>query len=334
MHLFTPAVLVLALVTILLPGELEVRASSAAASSNNSASFSAVQAQRDLRSSLRIERDVVYKTTEKMKLKLDLYLPKAKPKAKHGRGVIVWIHGGAWLAGSKNRVHPWMLELTQHDYAVVSVQYRLSQQAIFPAQIHDCKAAIRWIRGNAEKYDLNPDCIVVAGASAGGHLVALLGTSGGVKALEGETVHMGESSRVQGVIDFFGPTDLLLMGKQSGPDSRIDHDAANSPESKLIGASIQDHPEKTRKANPMQYVSKDDAPFLIFHGDKDDVVPYQQSVILHEALEKVKVPTTLVRVKGAKHGFPITTAYRKQIKAFLDKHANPKKINPKESGSK
>lgn len=293
-----------------------------------------MQSQRALMSKLIVERDVVYKTTEKMELKLDLYVPKAKPKAKHGRGVLVWIHGGAWLAGSKDRVHPWMLELTQHDYVVVSVQYRLSQQAIFPAQIHDCKAALRWLRAHAEKYELNRDCIAVAGASAGGHLAALLGTSGDVKSLEGESVHVDESSRVQAVIDFFGPTDLLLMGKQSGADSKIDHDAADSPESKLIGASIQDHPEKTRKANPMQYVSKDDPPFLIFHGDKDDVVPYQQSVILHEALKKVKVSSTLVRVKDAKHGFPITPEYRRQIKAFLEKYANPEKINPKESGSK
>ena len=157
------------------------------------------------------------------------------------------------------------MPLAAKGYAVASINYRLSQHAVFPAQIEDCKAAIRWLRANAAKYHLDPDHIGVWGASAGGHLVALLGTTGSVKELEGKGGNLDQSSRVQCVVDWFGPTDLATMGGS--------HDKPGSPESRLIGGPVQENKEKARKASPLTYVSKDSAPFLIMHGDQDNTVP-------------------------------------------------------------
>jgi acetyl esterase/lipase len=250
--------------------------------------------------------------------KLDLYLPK---DAKGPVPLIIWIHGGGWANGSKGRGGP-ALALLPKGYAVASINYRLSGQAIFPAQIEDCKAAVRFLRANAKKYGLDPDHFGAWGSSAGGHLVALLGTSGGVKELEGKGGHPDVSSRVQAVCDWFGPTDLLKMNEQAGKGGRIDHDAPRSPESRLLGGPLQKRKEQARKANPITYVSKDDPPFLIMHGDKDPLVPIGQSELLQEALKKAGVECTLIRVKGAGHGGRgfSSPENRRRIEAFFSKH--------------
>jgi acetyl esterase/lipase len=249
--------------------------------------------------------------------KLDLYLPE---KADGPLPVIVWIHGGAWLGGSKD--NPPALPLAARGYAVASINYRLSQHARYPAQIQDCKAAIRWLRANARTYRLNPDRIGVWGASAGGHLVALLGTTAGVKELEGDGDNAGQSSRVQAVVDWFGPSDFRTIGGQAGPDSQLDHAAADSPEAKLIGGRIGDNKDKAAKASPVTYVTKEAAPFLIMHGDKDRVVPYAQSEELAEALRKAGVEVTLKKLEGAGHGGPQfgSAESRELILAFFEKH--------------
>jgi acetyl esterase/lipase len=245
---------------------------------------------------------------------LDLFVPE---KADSPLPLIVWIHGGAWLGGSKNGT-PAMGQL-RRGYAVASINYRLSQEAIFPAQIHDCKAAIRWLRAHAKEYNLDPKRIGVWGSSAGGHLVALLGTSGDVKELEGDEGNLDQSSRVQAVCDWFGPTDFCQIAAHALPDSKLDHDAAGSPESKLIGGPIQENKDKVAKANPITYVSKDDPPFLIMHGDKDNLVPHHQSEILAEALRKAGVQVTFETVKGAGHGFGGPDVM-KMVEEFFDKH--------------
>ena len=170
--------------------------------------------------------------------KLDLYLPE---KADGPLPVIVWVHGGGWLAGSKDGGGP-ALPFVGKGYAVAAINYRLSQHAKFPAQIEDCKAAIRWLRANAKTYNLDPDHIGVWGASAGGHLVALLGTSGDVKELEGKEGNTDQSSRVQAVVDWFGPTDLTKMGGS--------HDQPNSPEARLFGGPVQENKEKAATSQP------------------------------------------------------------------------------------
>ncbi len=213
-----------------------------------------------LREGVKVLRNLQYVEGGHERNRLDLYLPE---KAEGRLPLVVWIHGGAWRGGSKDDVPA--LPLVGKGYAVASINYRLSQHAVFPAQIEDCKAAIRWLRANAAKYHLDPDHIGVWGASAGGHLVALLGTTGGVKDLEGNGANLDQSSRVQCVIDWFGPTELTTMGEQG--------DKPGSPVALLIGGLVQENREKARKASPLTYVSKDSAPFLIMHGDKDNLVP-------------------------------------------------------------
>jgi acetyl esterase/lipase len=213
--------------------------------------------------------------------------------------LIVWIHGGAWLSGSKDNPSP-ALRFTADGYAVAHVGYRLSQEAKFPAQIHDCKAAVRWLRANAPKYNLDANTSAAWGGSAGGHLVALLGTSSGVADLEGSVNDLKESSRVQAVVDWFGPTDFLRIGSA---ESDLQHNAPDSPESKLIGGPLLDNKDKAAKASPISYVSKEAPPFLIMHGDRDRTVPFNQSELLYAALKKAGVDATLVPMKGAGHGF-------------------------------
>jgi acetyl esterase/lipase len=257
----------------------------------------------------KVLRDLEYVPNGHERQKLDLYLPE---KATSPLPLVVWIHGGGWQAGSKDNVP--MLWLLERGYAVASVGYRLSQHAVFPAQIHDCKAAIRWLRANASKYGIDPQRIGVAGGSAGGHLVALLGTGGDVKELEGELGTTGVSSRVQAVCDLFGPTDFLRFEPANrDPKSAI---------SRLFGGTVEEKKDLARLASPVTHVSKDDPPFLILHGTADKLVPVSQSEILADALKKAGVEVTLVKLDGAGHGGPQfnTPEIRKTIADFFDKH--------------
>ena len=259
-------------------------------------------------------RNLEYAKVDGTALLLDLFVPE---KADAPLPLIVWIHGGAWLGGDKAGC-PAMGQL-RRGYAVASINYRLSQQAIFPAQIYDCKAAIRWLRAHAKEYNIDPQRIGVWGSSAGGHLVALVGTSGNVKELEGAEGNLDQSSRVQAVCDWFGPTDFLQIAAHMLPGAKMEHDTATSPESKLVGGPIQENKEKVAKANPITYVSKDDPPFLIMHGDKDILVPIHQSQLLTEALKKAGVEVTFKTVEGAGHGFG-GPEIMKPVEEFFDKH--------------
>jgi len=245
---------------------------------------------------VKVLKDLEYGRASGRAMLLDLYLPE---KGIQPLPLIIWIHGGAWMSGSKKNPSP-ALRFTADGYAVAHVGYRLSHEAKFPAQIHDCKAAVRWLRANAQKYNLDSNKFVAWGGSAGGHLVALLGTSGGVAELEGEVNDLKESSRVQAVVDWFGPTDFLRIGSA---ESDLQHNAPDSPESKLIGGALLENKEKAAKASPITYVSKDAPPFLIMHGDRDRTVPFNQSELLYAALKQAGVDATFVPMKGAGHGF-------------------------------
>ena len=241
-------------------------------------------------------KDLEYGKASGRAMLLNLYLPEKGDKP---LPLIIWIHGGAWKTGSKDNPSP-ALRFTAEGYAVAHVGYRLSQEAKFPAQIHDCKAAVRWLRANAAKYNLDSNKFAAWGGSAGGHLVALLGTSGGVAELEGNDNDLKESSRVQAVVDWFGPTDFLHIGDA---ESDLQHNAPDSPESKLIGGALLENKDAAAKASPITYVSKDTPPFLIMHGDRDRTVPFNQSELLYAALKKAGVDATFVPMKGAGHGF-------------------------------
>lgn len=263
-----------------------------------------------------VHRDLPYVTNGHQRQKLDLYLPKSEKKLP----IIIWIHGGAWLAGGKDYFVP--LEYLADGYAVASINYRLSQHAIFPAQIQDCKAAIRWLRANAQKYNLDPNCFGAWGPSAGGHLAVMLGTTGDVNTFDvGE--HLSVSSRIQAAVDYFGPTDFLQMDEHRTPDGMI-HNEPKSPESQLIGGDIRDNLEKVARANPITYVTKDDPPFLIVHGDSDPLVPHHQSELLEAALKKAGVPVSFHTVKGAGHGGFNDPNVPKLTREFLAQHLKAK----------
>jgi acetyl esterase/lipase len=269
--------------------------------------------------------DLAYATKSPAQ-KLDIYIPEI------GDGpfpVILSIHGGAFKAGDKadGQITP-MVEGLKRGYAVISINYRLSGEAIFPAQIFDVKAAVRWIRANAKQYHLNPEKIAAWGGSAGGTLSALLGTSGNVKELE--DLSMGnptQSSRVLAVVDWFGPTDFLKMDEQlkaSGVKNPQTHSIPDSPESQLIGKNLADAPELVRKVNPETYITPDDPPFFIQHGRIDHLVPYQQSENLAAKLTSVigKDKVTFELLENNDHGGPGFTTDQNinKVFTFLDKY--------------
>lgn len=237
--------------------------------------------------------------------------------------VIVAIHGGGWSGGDKRGPMMMLLPLVRDGYAVASINYRLSQVAQFPAQIQDGKAAIRWVRAHADEYHLDADHIGVWGDSAGGHLVALMGTTAGNKDLEGDEGNASFSSRVQAVCDFYGPADFLTINAQAPPDTAIHHDAPDSPEAKLIGGAIPDNKDKARQASPIYYVTSDAAPFLIMHGDVDKLVPLAQSIELRDALQKAGVEASLYILGHQGHGFRGHPELLPMIRAFFDRHLKP-----------
>jgi len=265
-------------------------------------------------SGVKISRNLIYAKTPEKDLKLDLYLPEAKPTAP--LPLVVWVHGGAWQNGSK--ANPPAAPMAARGYAVASVAYRLSHEAAFPAQLHDVKAAIRWLRNHAGEYGIDGSRIGVWGSSAGGHLVALLGTTGDAPDLEGSVGESG-SSRVQAVVDYYGPADLRRM---SMFPSTIDHDSPTAPESRLIGGPVQQNAAKADAAGAVKWASAGDAPFLIVHGDSDLSVPLEQSERLHRALKAAKVETELVVVPGGGHGGPqfSTPEATARVEAFFARH--------------
>ncbi len=242
-----------------------------------------------------IMRDIPYLEPVNQRNRLDLYLPKHIDGA---LPVIVWIHPGGWQQGSKEFCPPVLL--VTKGYAVASINYRLSQDAVFPAQIEDCKAAIRWLRANAAKYGLDAAHIGAWGASAGGYLANMLGTTGGVKELEGSRGNLEQSSRVQAVVDWFGPTDFTVPYKVDSEVASMVARMLSRADPKSVDAKRKE--EKLRRASPITYVDRNAAPFLIMHGAEDDIVPVAQSEALAAALKKAGVEATLVVLQGNGHG--------------------------------
>jgi acetyl esterase/lipase len=243
----------------------------------------------------RVMRDLPYVTGGHERQKLDLYLPASGAKWP----LIVAVHGGAWMAGSKESEPAGIF--VARGFAVAAINYRLSQHAIFPAQIEDCKAAVRWLRANASQYGFDPARVGAIGGSAGGHLVAMLGVAGDVREFE-KGDNLDQSSRVQAVVDMFGPTDFLQMDAHRPAAARQVHDDPNSPESRLVGGHISRNREAVARANPITYVKSGLPPFLLIHGDEDLLVPHHQSELLLEALKKAGVQAELMTVRNGPHG--------------------------------
>ena len=255
-----------------------------------------------------ILKDIEYARPNGYPLLLDLYLPERAQD--EGAPVVLWVHGGGWKNGSKEKAKAaWLAE---EGYAVVSINYRLTDVAQWPAQIDDCREAVRWARRNASVFGFDLDRIGTWGSSAGGHLVALMGT---LPYPENESV----SSRVQAVCDWFGPTELLTMPPNNVGEGRTEEDVANSNGAKLLGCTVKDCPELARQASAYDNVSKDDAPFLIMHGDEDPGVPIQQSIQFYERLRKTGVPVQYEVVEGAGHGGKLfdTPEVKAIVRAFF-----------------
>lgn len=276
-------------------------------------------------------------------LLMDIYLPLAGPTP---RPLVLWIHGGGWSGGTHDNPPNFVVQMVNYGFAVASAGYRLSGQAIFPAQIHDVKGAIRFLRANAATYNLDSNRMACWGASAGGHLSALLAMSGGVVALEGSSGgNLAFPSAVQACVDYYGPTDILSMNPDvtTPPGSTIDHDAPESPESNLVGwdqpgqgigdirANLANpaapYPalvQLCNQVNPVTWVDASDPPTHIAHGTADTLVPIMQSVRLQNALASAGVLNSFEQVSGAGHGgFPTSTQSAAQA-FILDRLTSPR----------
>lgn len=256
-----------------------------------------------------LQENICYAKVDGQDLLLDLYRPK---DAGEPLPLIVWIHGGGWQGGDKK--HFPIRGLVQDGFAVASINYRLTGTAIFPAQIHDCKGAIRFLRAHAGRFGIDPNSVGVAGDSAGGHLAALVGTSGGVRNLEGQIGgNTAYSSAVQAVCDWYGPTDFMIFADPDQFDPQR-HPVVEA----LLGGPVDQRKPLARSASPITYVDRKDPPFLIMHGDKDTVVPVQQSRRFYERLKKAGVPAELIVVEEAGHGFPDSKPIE-QVRDFFTK---------------
>jgi acetyl esterase/lipase len=237
-------------------------------------------------------------------LKLDVYLPETGAAP-----LLVYVHGGAFKLGDRGTLARPLAEvdlfarLPRDGVAIASIDYRLSGEAVFPAQLHDVRAAIRWLRRRAHELDVDGGRIALWGESAGGHLAALAGVTSNEPELPGEDGVDGVSSAVCAVVDWYGPTDFSQMDAQAPAHPALLHDTPDSPESLLLGAPVPEAPELVRAANPCSYVTPDAPPFLIQHGTHDRVVPYGQSVLLYETLRAAGCDVELQAVEGADHVF-------------------------------
>lgn len=252
-------------------------------------------------------------------LRADLAYPGDAPSKP--RPAVLWIHGGGWSNGShKGNGAQW---LADHGYFTMSVEYRLVAESPWPAQLEDCKLAVRWLRAHAARYHVDPDRIGVWGSSAGGHLAACLGTMNDL--FEGEGGFTGQSSAVQAVADFYGPVDFT----GGGPHGRAAYYHNHPVLKALFGGSFDDRSAVWKEGSPITHVDAKDPPFFIAHGDQDRTVPISQSKNMADALSKAGIPVELVVVKGAGHGMkaseqgpapvPDPATLKAKVLAFFDR---------------
>jgi acetyl esterase/lipase len=238
-----------------------------------------------------LQTDIVYSTIGNHKMKLDLATPK------EGKGpfpAVICVHGGAWRMGNKKELREWIEYLAEEGFVAVSVGYRLVPDCVWPEPLDDCQTAVKWLRANAEKYQVDPKKIGAMGFSAGGHLVSFLGMLD--KASEQEKKDKIElSSKVQCVVNFFGPCDLCYYGD--------DETAQNAIFKPMLGYRFKENSEVYKKASPLSYITKETAPFLILHGTEDRLVPIDQSRKLAEKLKDCGVSAKLMEFKGEDHGW-------------------------------
>jgi acetyl esterase/lipase len=262
------------------------------------------------------EPDLEYGTGAGEKLKLDLARP---AKLEQGAPCILVIHGGAWRGGNKLQHTDLIFKFAQQGYVAATVQYRFCPKHRFPAQVEDVKCAVRYLRANAEKHRINPQLMGAIGFSAGGHLSMMLGTMDKDDGLEGEGGHADESSKVQCVVSFFGPTDFE---RKDIPPVSV------GLLSDFVGSTPEEDKGERKRASPITYVTQGDAPILIFQGTKDKLVPHTQATVMADALTKAGVPGRVELLLGADHGWggdEIVRSWEESVK-FFGKHLKPKPV--------
>jgi len=234
--------------------------------------------------------------------KLDLYLP---PGATGPWPVVIWTGGSAWMADTgKRSAGTLAIQLNPAGYAVAGVSIRSSSQVRFPGQLHDIKAAIRWLRANAASYNLDPNHIGIMGDSSGGWTAAMAAVTGDAPEMEGSVGTTGVSSQVQAAVAFYPPTNFLTMDAWALQrcDAERCHDSEKSPESRLVGCAIQSCPDKVQAASPLRYISDADPPIMILHGDSDALVPHNQGEQFYMALNKACHDAIFISLPKAPHG--------------------------------
>ena len=264
-----------------------------------------------------IKKDIDYSGAANARQMLDLFIP--KKAADKPRPLVVYIHGGGWEGGSKNDAGVLTGLVTDGNFVAASVGYRLTNEAHWPAQIHDCKAAIRWLRAHAGEYGIDPERIAVFGISAGGHLVSLLGTTTGEgpKELEGDIgANDGVATTVACVINFCGPANFLTFADKG---SIISVESPGTAITKLLGGPLSEKIDAATACSPVTHITKNDPPFLHIHGTKDNLVPYAQALEFDAALEKAGVPSTLLTGTDGGHVF-FSKELIEQMKTFLARH--------------
>jgi len=244
-----------------------------------------------------VVKGIEYGSGDSIPLKLDMYIPEmpiASPMP-----AVVFIHGGGWKSGDK---YPSRINImATHGFLGLSINYRLSGIALFPAAVEDAKCAVRWLRANAEKYNVDPKRIGVWGGSAGGHLAMMVGTTDETAGLEGNGGWKGISSRVQAICSYWGPGDFVSWFEDVDAKRNI------TAEFEFLGGTIMEIPDIYRLASPVTHVTIDDPPLLMVHGNLDPVVPYSQSETMYKAYTQAELDVTLVKVTGAGHGLKQVT---------------------------
>ncbi|HZU35047.1 MAG TPA: alpha/beta hydrolase [Gemmataceae bacterium] len=273
--------------------------------------FTGLAYAQEEKRAIRLEQDVLFAKAGETELKLDLAMPQ------EGEGpfpAVLCLHGGGWVGGERAQMAQTIRVLAGRGYVAVSPSYRLAPRNHFPAPLEDCKAAVRWLRANARKYMIDPSRIGAVGFSAGGHLACLLGVTDKTDELEGSGGHPEESSRVQAVVSFFGPTDLTRRWwtKEIETTNLLP----------LLGGTLEEKPATYKQASPIAYVNKNAAAFLFFHGTEDKTVPLSQSQALADKLKEAGASARLVALEGEGHGWRGDKLLKslEQMVEFLDEN--------------
>ncbi len=263
-----------------------------------------------------VEKDVVYGHAGGVDLKMDIAKP---PTSDTSLPALVCIHGGAWQTGSKDGYAPFIERFATNGYVTAAVEYRFAPEHPWPAQIEDVKCAVRYLRANAKELNINPDKIAALGDSAGGHLALLLGLMDTGDGLEGDGGNPGVSSKVQAVINLFGPTDMRIWRVLPEAEEEFKKNTGKGTDEilqDLVGTIDRTAPVMAQ-ISPIVYVNEGDPPILTFHGTKDPIVPFEQAPLLHAALKKAGIQERLVEMEGAGHGWQGPQLIQTLLEGFM-----------------